>query len=269
MPEFSSHAPGTPCWVDLMSPDVDGSKAFYAAVFGWDAADQLDDDGNRIYVMFTKDGKSVAGLGGQPPGMGEMPPVWNSYIATADVAATTDKVTNAGGSVLMPGMQVMDAGEMAIFADPTGAAFSVWKAGTHIGAELCNEPNTYSWNELLTRDIDASLAFYADVFGWTFDAQEMPNGTYHVIAGGESGGLGGIMAMPRRDAARGPQPLGCLLHGGGCRALGRSSRGSRWSGRLRSDGDSRGRDDGHHPRPGQRQLLDDAAGGLALDRGAV
>ena len=196
MPEFSSHAPGTPCWVDLMSPDVDGSKAFYTAVFGWDAADQLDDDGNRIYVMFTKDGKSVAGLGGQPPGMGEMPPVWNSYIATADVAITTDKVTAAGGSVIMPGMQVMEAGEMAIFTDPTGAAFSVWKAGTHIGAELCNEPNTYSWNELLTRDIDASLAFYADVFGWTFDAQEMPNGTYHVIAGGESGGLGGIMAMP-------------------------------------------------------------------------
>ena len=65
MSEFTSHPPGTPCWVDLMSPDIDGSKSFYTAVFGWDADDQLDDDGNRIYVMFSQGRKSVAGLGGQ------------------------------------------------------------------------------------------------------------------------------------------------------------------------------------------------------------
>ncbi len=198
MPEFTSHPPGTPNWVDLMSPDVDASKAFYTAVFGWDADDQFDDDGNRIYVMFSLDGKSVAGLGGQPPGMPEgMPPVWNTYIATDDVAATAEKVTAGGGSVMMPPMQVMESGEMAIFTDPGGAAFSVWKAGEHIGAQVCNENNTYSWNELMTRDIDNALPFYSAVFGWSYDPQDMgPMGTYHVIAGGESQGLGGLMAMP-------------------------------------------------------------------------
>jgi len=85
----------------------------------------------------------------------------------------------------------------AIFTDPGGAAFSVWKPGQSIGAEVCNEPNTYSWNELMTRDIDAALPFYSAVFGWTYDAMDMgPAGTYHVISGGESGGLGGLMAMP-------------------------------------------------------------------------
>ena len=72
MPVFTSHAAGTPSWVDVMSPDVDGSKAFYTTVFGWDATDELDEDGNRIYVSFTLDGKSVAGLGGQPPGMPDL-----------------------------------------------------------------------------------------------------------------------------------------------------------------------------------------------------
>ena len=80
MTVFTSHAIGSPCWVDLMSPDVDASTAFYRAVFGWEATDQHDDEGNRIYVMFTLDGKSVAGLGGQPPGMDGMPPVWDTYI---------------------------------------------------------------------------------------------------------------------------------------------------------------------------------------------
>ena len=88
MPEFTSHPAGTPCWVDLMSPDVDGSKAFYSSVFGWDASDEVDDEGNRIYVMFSQNGKNVAGLGGQQPGMEEMPAMWNSYVATDDVAAT-------------------------------------------------------------------------------------------------------------------------------------------------------------------------------------
>lgn len=197
MPEFTHHTAGTPCWVDLMSPDIDGSKAFYSAVFGWDAEDQLDEDGNRIYVMFTQNGKNVAGLGGQPPGMGEMPAIWNSYVATADVAATAEKVTAAGGAVMMPPMQVMDSGEMAVFTDPTGAAFSVWKAGEHIGAQVCNEPNTYSWNELLTRDVDAAMPFYADVFGWTYNSMDMgPGGMYHVVEGGENDGLAGMMAMP-------------------------------------------------------------------------
>ena len=28
-------APGTPCWVDLLSSDVDKAKIFYGELFGW------------------------------------------------------------------------------------------------------------------------------------------------------------------------------------------------------------------------------------------
>ncbi len=197
MPTFTSHAVGTPCWVDLMSPDVDAAKAYYGAVFGWTAEDQSDGDGNYTYTMFHQDGKAVAGMGAQPPAMAGMPPVWNSYVAVDDPAAVVAKAEAAGGQVMMPPMQVMEAGEMAIIADPTGAAISLWKAGEHFGAEVTNEPDTWSWNELMTRDIDAALAFYAEVFGWTYDQMDMgPAGTYNVIAGGENNGLGGLMPMP-------------------------------------------------------------------------
>lgn len=196
MARFTSHPPGTPCWVDLMSPDVDASKEFYEAVFDWDCEDQFDGD-DRVYTLFRVDGLNVAGLGGQPPGTEDMPPVWNTYVAVADCAATAEVVEAAGGSVVMAPMRVMTAGEMAIFADPGGAVFSVWKAGEHTGVEIGNEPNTYSWNELMTRDVDAAKAFYAAVFGWTYDEMDMgPAGTYSVIEGGEHNGLGGLMAMP-------------------------------------------------------------------------
>lgn len=197
MPTFTSHAPGSPCWVDLMTPDVDGAKQFYTAVFGWDAEDQFDADGKRVYTSFSQGGKGVAGMGEQPAEMAGMPPIWNTYIAVEDPAATADEVTAAGGTVMIPPMDVMEAGSMAIFADPTGAAFSVWRPGDHTGAEICNEPDTWSWNELLTRDIEAAKPFYSAVFGWSYDEMDMgPMGTYNVIQGGENNGWGGLMSMP-------------------------------------------------------------------------
>lgn len=197
MPTFTEHSPGTPCWVDLMSPDPDAAKGFYHEVFGWDAEDDIDDDGNYLYTLFRKDGQIVAGMGGQPPGMEGAPPLWNSYVAVEDPEAVVEKVTAAGGQVLMPPMQVLDAGHMAILADPTGAAISIWKAGEHFGAEVCNEPDTWSWTELMTRDLEAALPFYQQVFGWSYETMDMgPMGSYHVIEGGENDGLGGLMAMP-------------------------------------------------------------------------
>ena len=37
MPEFTSYAHGTPCWVDVTSPELDKSIEFYKGLFGWEA----------------------------------------------------------------------------------------------------------------------------------------------------------------------------------------------------------------------------------------
>ena len=107
MTEHTSHAPGTPSWVDLMASDLDQAKDFYTGLFGWDLQDQFDDEGNRIYSMARVDGKAVAGMGEIPPGV-EMPSVWNTYVATANLDSTVAAVEAAGGSVMMPPIQVMD-----------------------------------------------------------------------------------------------------------------------------------------------------------------
>jgi predicted enzyme related to lactoylglutathione lyase len=41
----------------------------------------------------------------------------------------------------------------------------VWQAGTHIGAQLANDPGTMNWNECQTNDAAAAAAFYEQVFG--------------------------------------------------------------------------------------------------------
>ncbi len=88
------------------------------------------------------------------------------------------KATAAGGSVVMPAMDVMDTGRMAFIADPGGAAIGLWQAGTHKGAQLVNEHGTFTWNELLTDDTDGASAFYAEVFGYRIEVTEMPDGAY-------------------------------------------------------------------------------------------
>lgn len=162
MAEFTEYAPGTPAWIDLSSPDVEASKAFYGSLFGWDVEDMGPDAGG--YCMFKLRGRYVAGLG--PLQSEGHPPAWGTYVSVADADDTIAKVKQAGGTVVLEPTDVFDAGRMAIFADPTGAFLSVWQPKNHIGAQIANEPGSFGWNELNTRDPNAAKAFYRAVFGW-------------------------------------------------------------------------------------------------------
>ena len=66
----------------------------------------------------------------------------------------------------MEPFDVMDAGRMAVFTDPEGAAFCVWQAKQHKGAQVVNEHGSLNFNGLNTRDVEAAKAFYGSVFGW-------------------------------------------------------------------------------------------------------
>jgi predicted enzyme related to lactoylglutathione lyase len=149
-------------WIDLGTSDMEAATRFYGNLFGWQFQSAGPEAGG--YGFFLLNGKMVAGVG---PLMSEQQPVaWSTYIDTDDADATTAKVREAGGTVIVEPMDVMDVGRMAFYFDPTGAAIGVWQPRTHTGAELANEPGAFTWNELATRDIEAAKAFYKKVFGW-------------------------------------------------------------------------------------------------------
>jgi uncharacterized protein len=109
----------------------------------------------------------VAGIGPQPGPPGT-PPAWTTYLAADDADETAAKITKAGGQLFMDPFDVMDAGRMAIAADPGGAAFGIWQARAHIGTGLANEPGALCWNQVHTRDFDRSKVFYQAAFGYGF-----------------------------------------------------------------------------------------------------
>ena len=84
-----------------------------------------------------------------------------------DADATCEKVNVAGGSVLFGPMDLpAESGRMAVVADTGGAAFCLMQQNQHRGAQLVNEPGSWTWNQLVTNDLEGAKGFYGTVFGW-------------------------------------------------------------------------------------------------------
>jgi len=165
-------APGEVCWVDC-GTDVDKATAFYCALFGWSVEDMGAESGG--YRMASKGASEVAGLGPQQsPG----PPFWSVYFRVDDASKTSELVQSHGGTVLVGPMEVLEAGHMAVFADPVGAAFSVWQPKQHLGFGVVDEPGSFCWAELMTTDVATSKRFYAEVFGFGAKDGEDPEMPY-------------------------------------------------------------------------------------------
>ncbi|HEV2954064.1 MAG TPA: VOC family protein [Candidatus Dormibacteraeota bacterium] len=172
MPDYK---PGTPSWVDLGTPDVDASAKFYSALFGW-TAEKAEDPAAGGYTIFKLGEDQVAGA--SPLMMPEQPPAWMTYVSVEDADATTSIAASSGGQVIMPGMDVLDVGRMAVIADPTGAVICLWQPRAHKGADLVNAPGALTWNELSTRDTTAAAAFYSKVFAWEADSKGSDENPY-------------------------------------------------------------------------------------------
>jgi len=191
MSERSSYTAGTPCWVDLATPDIEAAARFYGDVLGWEVPERPNSAEMGGYRRALKNGKDVAGM--MPLMQEGQPPAWSTYISVEDADETARAVAGAGGSVVAEPMDVMDLGRMAVFTDPTGAFFGIWQPGTFAGAELVNEYGCFGWNELGTRDVEAAKRFYGSVFGWTTEERPMEQmgGNYYIWKRGEDS-VGGM-----------------------------------------------------------------------------
>jgi uncharacterized protein len=165
VPERVRYIPGVPCWVDTGQPDPEAAVAFYSGVFGWEFEEMMPPGSEGKYFVARLRGGDVAAVGSLPEAAPQTA-AWNTYVWVESADETAGKVRDAGGTAMMEPFDVMDAGRMALFADPEGAAFCVWQANKHKGAQIVNEPGSLNFNDLNTRDVEGAKAFYGAVFGW-------------------------------------------------------------------------------------------------------
>lgn len=188
----SSTPVGAPCWADLWTSDVEGSRRFYSQRFGWQAREPSPEFGG--YWMFDRDGVPTAG------GMGSMGDVtanntWKPYFCTRDIGATLKRAEANGATVAGEAMPVADLGVQAVLVDPTGATFGLWQPGSFEGFRVVGEHAAPSWFELHTRDHPRAVAFYRDVLDLDItavsDTDEFRYFTFR--SAGTDEDLGGIM----------------------------------------------------------------------------
>ena len=208
MPEFQKHEPGTFCWAELSTTDIDAAVKLYPDLFGWEVQEQPLPD-NGVYYLFAKDGKPVAGGSTQMPQEKEMgvPPHWNMYVAVEDAEQTAKKAESLGGTILAPAFDVMELGRMAVFSDPAGAVLSVWEAKQMAGAAVLREDGAMSWNEVMAADIDKAIEFYKQLFDW--DTEPFPGPQEYTIFKKGDEQIAGAMKVQTPD-----QPPAWMLHFG-------------------------------------------------------
>ena len=193
MVSIESYPQGAPCYVELITPDQSAAKAFYTGLFGWAFTDHDMGDAG-VYMTAHVGDAAVAGISAQMPQLAGHPAFWGVYLKVDDVDKAVEAVAAAGGKVEAPPFDVMELGRMAAIQDPTGARVNLWQPGQSRGSELRGDDNTPLWNELVTPDVAAATAFYADVLGVTWSDASMPGFDYTVLQTADGEQWGGAYA---------------------------------------------------------------------------
>ena len=167
---------GTPIWYELMTTDADGAHGFYADVVGWTIAPAGMEGPGDYRILTAPDGEGVGGLTTLPPGA-PMKPGWHCYIGVQDVDRTAEKIRALGGSVHMGPQNIQGVGRFAMVADPQGLVFYVMRGDSPQDPQAfhVNAPGHCGWNELVTNNHKAALAFYGELFHWE-SSEAMPMG---------------------------------------------------------------------------------------------
>lgn len=157
-------------WHELLTSDVAAARRFYGEVIGWRTTPHALED----YSEFRAGDEAVAGLMDMAEEAGIATPMWLGYIAVTDVDATVESVERDGAVLVVPPDDIPDVGRFAMFLDPQGAATYVIRLAANAGdpglraasASGAARAGHCQWNELLTTDPAAALAFYTRQFGW-------------------------------------------------------------------------------------------------------
>ena len=109
-------------WNELTSTDHNAAFDFYNRIFGWEKQDEMDMGDMGTYLMYGKNGKMYGGMMKAAPGM---PVAWLPYIMVDSADKAVERSTAAGGSTILPPIEVPGGDRVSVLRDPQGAAVGV------------------------------------------------------------------------------------------------------------------------------------------------
>jgi predicted enzyme related to lactoylglutathione lyase len=151
-------------WHELVTPSPAAARGFYEALFAWQGREQ-DMGMPSPYTVFRHEGleRDVAGSMAAP--MPEVPPHWLAYLQVDDLDGALERARAREATMLAEPFEVPGVGRMAVIRDPQGAVVALMTAEADHPVEARPPVGSFCWTGLMTDDVDAAAAFYADVAG--------------------------------------------------------------------------------------------------------
>jgi len=176
--------PGRVVWVDLLTGDLDGAKAFYGGMFGWtfESVPGIDD-----YILIRADGERMGGILEVDSKEHDNVSQWLSYISVADVDVAVDFYESNGGELHHGPIDIPGRGRAALVTDPQGAYVALLRADGGDPLEG-REPgqNHFMWVDYVADDMDAAADFLGSAFGWKAEVWDRSEtGQYYVFKQGD------------------------------------------------------------------------------------
>jgi uncharacterized protein len=200
-PPSGEHHVGKVVWADLVTPDLDGAKRFYGALFGWTFRAV---PGDRDYTLALLEGEPVAGLLQKTPPPGRPQPAWLTFVAVRNVAAIQRVALRHGGKLISRSRNYPQRGRQAILADPDGAVFAVLAAQGGDPPDYLAAPGEWIWTALFVADPKQESAFYRTLFGYQVDDLASDDSSHdkaaHYVLSSDDYARVGLNALPADSA---------------------------------------------------------------------
>ncbi|MDA3647583.1 VOC family protein [Saccharopolyspora indica] len=155
---------GMPCWIELITTDLERAREFYAGLFGWEYRTHSDPVSGE-HVIALREGFPVASL---RAASGDHS-TWRLYLASADCAATTAHAQELGATLTVPHNHVPGVGTKAVLVGPADAEFGLLQPEESWQFDV-GLPGTLMWAELVTIKAQTADNFFHELFG--YDAEK-------------------------------------------------------------------------------------------------
>src|SRR5687767_11670488 len=147
---------GSFCTSVLRTTDPDRAVAFYGSLIGWTAYAAVPG-----HTFLKHDGKTVSSIHRLDSGRDE----WVPHVLVEHIESAVADATELGAT-LVDQHDIAGVARIATLRDLEGAAFGLWQAAPHAGAELTDVLGSIWWVELMALHPAVGGEFYGRLFGW-------------------------------------------------------------------------------------------------------
>ncbi len=194
VPSGESH-PGKFVWWDLMSDDISSVQKFYSELFGWTYLDIGESDND--YTVVLHDGKPIAGIFKlRDVEAKSRYSQWISYISVVDINQAINSIKASGGSIYREPFKLPNRGTVSFVFDSQNAVLAFVKSSSGDPEDEDPVYNEWLWTELWTNDVENSVKFYSELFGYnqrTFNTRA--ENQYYVLEN-ENRPRAGVIKIP-------------------------------------------------------------------------